>query len=119
MHAAVFKPLSDNHPTSYQPAAYSLQLVRRYHQAIKAWYGIRSISTSPTSKVFKSIGLRREDKNRWERRVALTPNHVEQLVKEMGIKVYVQPSHRRAFKDWQYIKASHRIHYSMLLLTIC
>ncbi|KAI9592138.1 Saccharopine dehydrogenase-domain-containing protein [Syncephalis fuscata] len=67
-----------------------------------------------TSGLFKSIGLRREDKNRWERRVALTPHHVEKLVKDLGAKVYVQPSTNRTFRDWRYEKASgkYNIYYN-------
>jgi alpha-aminoadipic semialdehyde synthase len=51
---------------------------------------------------YKSIAIRREDKNRWERRAALTPEAVEKLIKETGIKVYVQPSTKRIFTDDRY-----------------
>ena len=44
------------------------------------------------------IGVRREDKNKWERRVPLTPSHVQELVGQ-GIRVLVQPSGRRVFPD--------------------
>jgi alpha-aminoadipic semialdehyde synthase len=47
------------------------------------------------------LGIRREDKGRWERRVALTPAHVEVLVKR-GIQVIVQPSTLRVFSDHEY-----------------
>jgi alpha-aminoadipic semialdehyde synthase len=46
----------------------------------------------------KIVGIRREDKNKWERRVALTPKEVEQLVKD-GIKVIVQPSSNRCYAN--------------------
>ncbi len=48
-----------------------------------------------------SIGIRREDKNRWERRVPLAPKHVKELIAK-GIQVYVQPSNLRVFSDDEY-----------------
>ena len=80
------------------------------------------------------IGIRREDKNKWERRVPLTPSHVKELVSTaqhaastphslftasspalfacalpvqvaQGIKVLVQPSGRRIFPDGAYENA--------------
>lgn len=53
----------------------------------------------------KAIGIRREDKSRWERRAPLTPHHVERLVRETGMKIYVQPSTIRVFPDEAYVKA--------------
>ncbi|MDX1389082.1 MAG: hypothetical protein R3344_07825, partial [Acidobacteriota bacterium] len=47
------------------------------------------------------IGIRKEDKSPWERRVPLAPDHVERLVAE-GLEVVVQPSSRRVFTDEQY-----------------
>jgi len=51
------------------------------------------------------IGIRREDKNRWERRVPLTPDHVAELVSERRIEVRVQPSSLRVFPDKDYAAA--------------
>jgi alpha-aminoadipic semialdehyde synthase len=48
------------------------------------------------------IGIRREDKNRWERRAPLTPEHVAQLVKRHDLALRVQPSSNRAFSDQAY-----------------
>ncbi len=48
------------------------------------------------------IGIRREDKNRWERRAPLTPEHVLELVKEQSLSVAVQPSPLRIFPDEEY-----------------
>jgi alpha-aminoadipic semialdehyde synthase len=45
------------------------------------------------------IGIRREDKNPWERRVPLIPSHVRELIKSQGLKFYVQPSPIRVFAD--------------------
>ncbi|KAG0307666.1 hypothetical protein BGZ98_010135 [Dissophora globulifera] len=58
--------------------------------------------TSGSLNPYKSIAIRREGKNRWERRAALTPEAVEKLIKETGIKVYVQPSTKRIFSDDKY-----------------
>ena len=54
-----------------------------------------------------AIGLRLEDKNPWERRVALTPDDVRELVKK-GIAVHVEKFVRRTFADAEYaaVKAS-------------
>lgn len=48
------------------------------------------------------IGLRHEDKSRWERRTPLTPDHVRRLREEHGITVVVQPSPTRIFPDADY-----------------
>jgi saccharopine dehydrogenase (NAD+, L-lysine-forming) len=48
------------------------------------------------------IGIRREDKNKWERRVPFTPDHVKKLVDEHSIRVTVQSSEIRAFTDKNY-----------------
>ncbi len=48
------------------------------------------------------IGIRREDKNEWERRVPLIPEQVGRLISENGIGVAVQPSALRAFPDRDY-----------------
>lgn len=58
--------------------------------------------TSASFNPFKSVAIRREGKNRWERRAALTPEAVEKLIKETGIDVYVQPSTKRIFSDEKY-----------------
>jgi alpha-aminoadipic semialdehyde synthase len=48
------------------------------------------------------IGIRREDKNRWERRTPLTPEHVAELVQEDGFSVAVQPSPLRIYPEEEY-----------------
>ena len=45
------------------------------------------------------IGVRREDKHEWERRVPLTPALVADLVAQHGLRVVVQPSTIRVFDD--------------------
>jgi alpha-aminoadipic semialdehyde synthase len=51
------------------------------------------------------IGIRHEDKYLLEKRVAITPLHVERLIKEFGLEVYVQSSAKRIFTDDEYKKA--------------
>ena len=48
------------------------------------------------------IGIRREDKNKWERRVPLTPEHVSILKEKYGIQTIIQPSSIRIFSDRSY-----------------
>ncbi len=50
------------------------------------------------------VGIRRETKNRWERRAPLTPHHVRSLVRK-GVAVVVQPSQIRIFTDEEYHRA--------------
>jgi alpha-aminoadipic semialdehyde synthase len=54
------------------------------------------------------IGIRREDKNRWERRAPLTPEHVAELTRH-GVSVACQPSEIRVFPDESFSAAGARI----------
>ncbi len=45
------------------------------------------------------IGIRREDKNPWEKRIALVPSCIERLVKQHGLEIDVQPSSNRIFSE--------------------
>ncbi len=49
----------------------------------------------------QTLGIRREDKNIWEKRVPLTPDHVRELVRQ-NINVRIQPSDLRIFSDDDY-----------------
>ena len=51
------------------------------------------------------IGIRREDKSRWERRVPVTPEDARKLKEEHGIEVWVQPSPIRAFSEEEFTQA--------------
>ncbi len=53
----------------------------------------------------KIIGIRREDKNEWERRVSLIPEHIKILKKKFGITTLIQPSSTRIYTDAEYEKA--------------
>ncbi|NOR14845.1 MAG: hypothetical protein GQ544_03990, partial [Candidatus Aminicenantes bacterium] len=50
------------------------------------------------------IGIRREDKNPWEKRAPLIPSHVRELIEEYDLKVTVQPSQIRIFSDEDYVR---------------
>jgi saccharopine dehydrogenase (NAD+, L-lysine forming) len=51
------------------------------------------------------IGIRREDKSEWERRVPVTPGDAALLQREYGIQVVVQPSSTRAFTALEFESA--------------
>jgi saccharopine dehydrogenase (NAD+, L-lysine-forming) len=55
------------------------------------------------------IGIRREDKSDWERRVPLTPDDAAALQREHGIQVIVQTSVIRAFTDKEFAEAGIRV----------
>ena len=57
----------------------------------------------------KIIGIRREDKNEWEKRVPLIPDDVAELKKKYGIHTIIQPSKIRAYSDDEYQKAGAEI----------
>lgn len=44
------------------------------------------------------MALRREDVNAWERRAPLAPRHIKGIT-DLGYKVLIQPSNRRAIHD--------------------
>uniref|UniRef100_A0A131XMG5 Putative lysine-ketoglutarate reductase/saccharopine dehydrogenase n=1 Tax=Hyalomma excavatum TaxID=257692 RepID=A0A131XMG5_9ACAR len=56
----------------------------------------------------KTIAIRREDASLWERRAPLAPHHVRALAKN-GVKVYVQPSNRRAYPIQAYVNAGAEV----------
>ncbi len=50
----------------------------------------------------KRIGVRREDRSKWERRVPVTPAIARHLREQHGIEVFVQPSPVRVFDQAEY-----------------
>ncbi len=50
----------------------------------------------------RKIGIRREDINKWERRVPLIPSHARELVRNRGLEIMIQPSRIRVFTDDDY-----------------
>jgi alpha-aminoadipic semialdehyde synthase len=55
------------------------------------------------------IGIRREDKNPWERRVPLIPTHIRELIESHGLEIWVQPSTVRAFPDSEFVREGARL----------
>ena len=47
----------------------------------------------------KYLGIRREDKNKWERRVPIIPEDLKELKDVHGIEAVVQPSQLRIYPD--------------------
>lgn len=60
---------------------------------------------SRSTVAMNRIGIRRESKNRWERRSPLTPEHVLRLVNDHEIDFRIQPSDLRAFPNEEYENA--------------
>ena len=63
-------------------------------------------------KSLRVVGIRREEKNKWERRCSITPNEVEYLVNNK-VKVVVQPSNTRCFSNAEFIRAGATISESL------
>jgi saccharopine dehydrogenase (NAD+, L-lysine-forming) len=57
----------------------------------------------------KIIGIRREDKNEWEKRVPLVPDDVRWLREKHGIRTIIQPSAIRTFSDDEFRRAGAEI----------
>jgi saccharopine dehydrogenase (NAD+, L-lysine-forming) len=55
------------------------------------------------------IGIRREDKNPWERRVPLIPSHVRELLQNSSLELLMQPSTIRIFPDDDYVREGAKI----------
>lgn len=52
-----------------------------------------------------TLGIRREDKNKWERRVPIVPKHARELKEKYNIETIIQPSQIRAYADKDYESA--------------
>ncbi len=57
---------------------------------------------APVARACTVIGIRREDKSRWETRVPVVPDEVRDLVRDHGLKFQVQTYPPRAFRDDDY-----------------
>jgi len=55
------------------------------------------------------IGIRRADKNKWEKRTPLIPEDIKYLKEEYGIRTLVQPSDIRAYTNEQYSAAGAEV----------
>jgi alpha-aminoadipic semialdehyde synthase len=56
-----------------------------------------------------TIGIRREDKNIWEKRTPLIPDHISMLHEKYGLKTIVQPSPIRIYEEEDYAEAGAEI----------
>ncbi|MCG2815688.1 MAG: bifunctional lysine ketoglutarate reductase /saccharopine dehydrogenase family protein [Candidatus Aminicenantes bacterium] len=61
-----------------------------------------------TGSHMNCVGVRREDKNKWERRAPLVPGHIKELKRD-GVPFVVQPSPIRVFEDEEYRTAGAKI----------
>lgn len=59
------------------------------------------------------IGIRREDKNEWEKRTPLIPVHVRELIQNHPLEIWIQPSSIRVFSDSDYIREGAKIEESL------
>jgi len=55
------------------------------------------------------IGIRREDKNPWERRVPLIPVHARELMRDLPVEIWIQPSPIRVFADEDYRREGAKV----------
>ena len=51
-----------------------------------------------------ALGIRREDKNPWERRVPIIPVHARELIRDLPLDIRIQPSPIRIFADEDYLR---------------
>ena len=56
-----------------------------------------------------TVGIRREDKSRWERRVPITPDMARKLHDEHGIDFIAQPSPVRIFREEEFERAGAKL----------
>ena len=61
----------------------------------------------------KIIGIRKEDKNIWERRVPLIPAHIKKLKEEHGIETVVQPFPSRIISEEEFVNAGGTVKEDM------
>ena len=59
--------------------------------------------------MIRHIGLVRETKNEWERRVPLIPQDITGLISQFGIQVSVEPSPNRIFEDKLFLEAGAQV----------
>ncbi|SCV73183.1 BQ2448_7108 [Microbotryum intermedium] len=72
-------------------------------------------SFHPSRSLLGTLGIRAEDAKRiWERRSALTPTHVQRLIRNGKHKVLVMPSEKRCFTDQEYQAAGATITNDLL-----
>ena len=60
-----------------------------------------------------TLGIRREDKNKWERRVPLIPQHIKELKNKYEIQTIIQPSQIRVYNDKEYTSMGAEVKESL------
>jgi len=60
----------------------------------------------------KTLGIIKETKNKWERRVPLNPQAVQELIQK-GFEVVVQPSKIRIYKDEEYLSVGAKLSFDL------
>jgi alpha-aminoadipic semialdehyde synthase len=60
-----------------------------------------------------SVAIRKEEKNIWERRVPLVPEHVKQLIEDKGIQFFFEPSKIRIFLDDEYEEIGAKVQHDL------
>ena len=63
-----------------------------------------------------TLGIRREDKNKWEKRAPLIPEHVNLIKEKHNIKTIVQPSPIRVFSEKEYKFDLYDIYFGLFLM---
>ena len=66
----------------------------------------------------KHIGIRREDKNQWERRVPLIPTHARELIQNHPLEILLQPSAIRVFPDSDYEREGVKVEENLSLCSV-
>ncbi len=56
-----------------------------------------------------TVGIRREDKSRWERRVPITPDMARRLRDDHGLEFIAQPSPVRVFREAEFERAGVKV----------
>jgi saccharopine dehydrogenase (NAD+, L-lysine-forming) len=64
------------------------------------------------------LGIRREDKNPWERRVPLIPVHARELLRQLPLGIIIQPSPIRVFSDEDYRREGVTVSEDLSLCSI-
>jgi len=64
------------------------------------------------------VGIRREDKNPWEKRVPLIPSHVREIIQKHPLEIWIQPSQVRIIPDKDYLQEGARIEEDIIPCSI-
>ena len=56
----------------------------------------------------KSLLIRAEDKNIWERRCTIVPDDLKSLLSETKATAYIEKSEKRFFKEQEFVRAGAR-----------